>query len=177
MLDPQLLLTKAGVHEGGVVADLGCGGAGHFVFPASTIVGSKGKVFAVDIMEGVLKKIAARAREENRINMHTVWSDLEVVGAAKDIADRSLDVALLINTLFQSKNKKEAMMREAVRMVKRDGAVLVVEWKMTDAPFGPSRDLRVPEEFVRSTAHALSLQEVEAFDAGPYHYGILFKKT
>ncbi len=176
LLDPKFILTKARVTEGTLVADFGCGGAGHFVFPASPMVGPKGKVFAVDIVQAVLKKIEQRAREENITNIATVWSDLEVFRAAKDIPDATLDVGMLINTLFQSKNK-EMMMRESVRMVKRGGMLLVVEWKMSGAPFGPATDVRVSEDAVRGFARNLQLDEVDFFEAGPYHYGILFKKT
>lgn len=175
LLNPQFILEKAEVREGALVADFGCGAAAHFVFPASAMVGKDGKVFAVDVLPAVLQKITQRAREENKANIIPVWSDLEVFRGAKDIPDNTLDIGMLINTLFQSKNK-EAMMRESARMVKRGGRLLVVEWKMAVAPFGPAASLRIAPDAVRSLAHGLQLEESYSFEAGPYHYGILFKK-
>lgn len=175
LLDPRFILEKAGVHEGALVADFGCGAAAHFVFPASAMVGSHGKVFAVDVIPAALQKITQRAREENKANIVPVWSDLEVFRGAKDIPDNTIDIGMLINTLFQSKNK-EAMMRESARMVKRGGRLLVVEWKMAVAPLGPAANVRVTPDAVRALAHGLQLEESYSFEAGPYHYGILFKK-
>lgn len=176
LLDPKYILTKAGVAQGMAIADLGCGGAGHFVFPAAPMVGPAGKVYALDILQSVLQPIAQRAREQNLNNIIAVWSDLEKFKGAKEIADGALDVAMLINTLFQSKNH-EAMMRESARMLKRGGRLLVVEWKMSGAPFGPATAVRVPMDVVRTLARDLHLDEYESFEAGPYHYGLLFKKV
>ena len=174
-IDAKFILQKAGTIEGASVADLGCG-TGYFIFPASQLVGVRGKVFAVDVLQNTLKKIADRAREEGKTNIVTVWSDLEVFRGAKDIPDNTLDVALIINTLFQAKNR-EAMMREAARMVKRGGHLLIVEWKLSLAPFGPATAVRVPPDSVRMYGRALHLDEAYSFEAGQYHYGILFKKV
>ncbi len=175
LLNATFVLRKARITEGAHVAECGCGGGGHFVFPASTMVGPRGKIFAIDIQQAVLQKIMAHAREQNMANIVPVWSDLEVFRGAKDIADNTMDVGLLLNTLFQAKNK-EAMMRESARMVKRGGHLLVVEWKLSVAPFGPAPRLRIGQDAVRSLARAVHLDENESFEAGPYHYGILFKK-
>ena len=65
LLNPQQLLEKQlELKFGHQVADLGCGGAGYFTLPAARLVGSRGKVYAVDILktalEGVLSKAIAR---------------------------------------------------------------------------------------------------------------------
>lgn len=176
ILDPKPILERGKVMQGAIVADLGCGGVGHFVFPASRMVGTGGHVYAVDILPSVLESINRRIREENVVNVSTVWSDLEIFRGAKDIADGALDVGMLLNTLFQSK-KKEAMMRESVRMIKRGGILLVVEWKKSAASFGPALDLRLSEEETRRLAREAGLDESDAFQAGPYHYGMVFKKV
>ena len=54
LLDVNLILKKAGIGDKMVVANLGCGASGHFVFPVADLVGKKGKVFAVDILKTVL---------------------------------------------------------------------------------------------------------------------------
>ena len=80
-IDVNFILEKAQISERMKVADLGCGASGHFVFPAASLVGKDGKVFAVDILKVILENIRKRAELENYANIQTVWTDLEVFGA------------------------------------------------------------------------------------------------
>ncbi|MDD4332632.1 MAG: methyltransferase domain-containing protein [Patescibacteria group bacterium] len=174
LLDPNYILEKAKLGEGMRVADLGCGTSGHFVFPAARIVGKKGKVFAVDILKTALENINRRVKVDNFENIETIWSNLEIFGAAK-IESSSLDVAMLINTLYQS-NKRGDILREAVRLLKKGGNLLVVEWRNISLPFGPPASERVDQELIKTMARKLGTEIKEEFNAGQYHYGMLFVK-
>jgi len=175
LLDVNFILEKARIKERMRVADLGCGTSGHFVFPAAKIVGIHGLVYAVDILKPLLESVARRARQENIKNVATVWSDLEVYRATK-IETESIDVALMINVLSYSQKRAE-MLREAIRLLKKGGRILVVEWEETSLPFGPPPEKRVKVEQLKKVAEKLGLKIEEEFDAGEYHYGVLFKKN
>lgn len=174
LLDPEFILSKAQIKEGDKVADLGCGASGHFVFPSSRMVGGGGKVYAVDVLKHTLEVIKKRAEKENFSNVEEVWTDLEVFKGA-GIESESVDVALLINTLFQS-SKRAAILREAVRLLKKGGNLLVVEWENSDSPLGPPPEARIKKDSLKATAQKLGLKAEEEFNAGNYHYGILFIK-
>jgi ubiquinone/menaquinone biosynthesis C-methylase UbiE len=174
LLDVNFIMEKARIKERMKVADLGCGTSGHFVFPAAKIVGNHGMVYAVDILKPSLEAIARRARQENISNVATVWSDLEVYRATK-IETESIDVGLVINTLFHSQKRAE-ILREAIRMIKKGGMLLVVEWEETSSPFGPPPDKRVKIDQLTGVAEKLGLKIEEVFDAGEFHYGVLFVK-
>jgi ubiquinone/menaquinone biosynthesis C-methylase UbiE len=174
LLDIKFILNKAGVSAEMAVADLGCGSSGHFVFSTSEMVGKHGRVYAVDILKTVLADIERRAKLENIDNIIPVWSNLEVFKATK-IESGSLDIALLINTLYQS-HKRGEIMREAVRLIKKGGRLLVVDWKATSSPFGPPSNERVKPELVKASAKKLGLIEEQEFEAGQYHFGVLFSK-
>lgn len=174
LLNVNFIMAKARLKERMKVADLGCGTSGHFVFPAAKIVGAHGLVYAVDILKPSLESIARRARQENINNILTIWSDLEVYRATK-IETESLDVALLINTLFHSQKRAE-ILRESIRLLKRGGRLLVVEWEDTSSPFGPPPEKRVKIEQLKKVAEKLGLKVEEEFDAGEFHYGVLFMK-
>jgi len=175
LLDAKLILGRSGIKEGMKVADLGCGASGHFVFPSARIVGKKGIVYAVDIMKTILQTIEKRAKLENMQNVRTVWSDLEIFGATK-IEAGSLDTAYLINTLYQSKKRME-IIREAARLLKKSGKLIVVEWKSTASPFGPSVEDRVDKELLKTGSAKLGFSIEEEFEAGEYHYGVIFGKA
>lgn len=174
LIDAQKVFKHLGLAEGMAVADLGCGAAGHYTIPAGRLVGSKGIVYAVDILKSVLQEVSTRARLEAVNNIKTVWSNLEIYGATK-IPANSLDVTMLINIMFQSKRRAE-IMKEAKRLLKKGGKMLVADWKKTSAPFGPPTVDRVPPEAIKKYAQYLKLKLVDEFPAGKFHYGLIFVK-
>jgi len=174
LINAQLLLERSGIGEGMKVADLGCGISGHFVFPAARLVGKKGKIYAVDILRNVLETIVKIARQDRLENVETVWSDLETFGATK-IDPASLDIAFLINTLYQTKRKIDVI-KEAARLVKKNGKIVVAEWKNIAIPFGPSPENRVNEPLLKDWLAKIGFTVEDEFEAGPYHYGIVFVK-
>jgi len=175
LLDPNFLFDKIGLHQGMQVADLGCGSIGHFVFPIARIVGKEGKVFAVDIQKSILQNIEKRAEIENlQNNILAVWSDLERYGATA-IPSKSVDFSLLINILFQNKDR-ESILKEAVRLLKVGGRVLVVDWLLSNAPFGPPVEGRVDPIWVEQTMDKLGMKMIMRFSASKYHYALVFEK-
>ncbi len=174
LLDANFILSKVNVGDKTKVADLGSGVSGHFIFPTASLVGKNGKVYAVDILKTNLENIDKRARLENLENVQTVWSDLEIFGATK-IESGSLDVAMLINTLYQS-SKRAEILREAIRMLKKDGKLIIVEWRNISSPLGPPIEERVKKDSLMNGAKRLGLNLEEEFEAGQYHYGLIFVK-
>jgi ubiquinone/menaquinone biosynthesis C-methylase UbiE len=175
LINPEEILNRAGVKSGMKIADLGCGGAGHFIIPAAHKVGSQGMAYAVDILKSVLRSVISRARLEGVNNVKLVWSNLEIPGATK-IPDQSLDVALLINILFQSK-QHENIIKEAQRLIQKQGKLVVIDWKPNAiATFGPPPIDRTKPDKIKQIAQKLGLKLIEEFDAGTYHFGLIFEK-
>ena len=172
-MDPIAIFERLGVKAGARLADLGCGGAGHFVLPAARIVGDKATVYAVDILKSVLQTVTSKARLGGLNNVKGVWANLESYGSAK-IPAENLDFALLINILFQSK-QDENIIKEAVRLLKIGGKLLVIDWNQNPASFGPPSIDRIKPETVKKIARDLKLELVDEFAAGIYHYGLIFK--
>lgn len=175
LINPFKLLEHVGIQPGWYVADLGCGALGHFVFPAAQFVGGDGKVYAVDIDKAALKSIERTAKHDQLWNIYPVWSDIEVEHAAR-IPSGSLDLVLIVNNLFLSRNR-EGLVREALRLTKPGGLILVVEWKKdTRRVLGPSVDQCLDVSEARACFIDPELQKVEDFEAGDSHYGIVFRK-
>lgn len=174
LIDAVKTLKRAGVFDGMKVADLGCGGAGHFVIPAARLVGSKGMAYAVDILRSVLDEVAKKARLDGVSNLKTIWANLETYHSVK-LADNILDIAFLINILFQSKEHL-TLFQEAKRLLKKGGKLLVIDWNKTSAPFGPPLVDRVSSKEVKSLAGSLGLTPIDEFVPGKYHFAVVFIK-
>jgi len=174
LLDPVALLSRAGVRAGQKVADLGCGALGHFVFPAAAMVGGEGKVYAVDILKSVLGGVMSRAKLEGAGNVETVWGDCEVPNGVR-IGTGSVDLTLVVNNLYQAKDRN-AFMREAVRITKPGGTIVVSDWKTTSSPLGPPAEKRVAATTALKEAMGLGLKLKEEFEPGQYHWGLIFTR-
>jgi ubiquinone/menaquinone biosynthesis C-methylase UbiE len=175
LINPFKLLERVGIRAGAKVADLGCGAIGHFVFPASQLVGPDGVVYAVDIQRDVLEQVEKTAKQEQAFNVKTVWSDIDVLNAAR-IPDASLDLTLVINNVWLSENRPQ-MVKECARLTKPGGRVVVVEWKTISTPIGPPADRRIDREDAKKTFTTPLLEFHDDFEAGPYHYGIIYTRT
>ena len=174
LLDPTAILARLGVKRGSRLADLGCGGAGHFIIPAAQLVGDSTIVYAVDIMKSVLRSVTSKATIEGVNNIKPVWSNLEVLNATK-IPGQSLDFSLLINILFQSKDD-ESIIREAVRLLKPGGKLLIIDWNNVPTTIGPGVEDRITPAEIKTIAKKLNLNLIDEFDAGNYHFGLIFTK-
>lgn len=174
LINPDYLFKQLDIQQGMRIADLGCGGNGRFCIPAGRLVGQRGIIYAVDILKSVLQEVAKKARLEGVNNVKPIWSNLEIYGATK-IKDSSVNIAFLINILFQAKEHKE-IIREATRILKPGGKLLIVDWTQTATPFGPSLVDRVKPEDLKKIARNINLELVDEFKAGKYHFGLLFIK-
>jgi ubiquinone/menaquinone biosynthesis C-methylase UbiE len=175
LFDINFILNKISLSQREKIAELGCGNFGYFVFPAATMVGPLGKLYAVDILKTTLEDIKKRAMQDNLKQIETIWSNVEVFKGTK-IANSSLDKVFLINILNQS-DKKHDIIREAVRMLKNSAKLLVVEWKSIDSPIGPIQEKRIHKNTLKEIAPRMNLILEEEFEAGPYHYGLIFHKS
>lgn len=173
LIDTDLIINKLKISEGMRVADLGCGLHGHFIFPIAQLVGNSGAVYAVDILKVVLDNIQKQARVKNIKNIKTIWTNLETFGAAK-IESNTIDIVLLINTLYQS-GKRSEIIREATRLLKTDGKLFVADWK--DVSCGPPKECKVDLNLLKSTIKTAGFRSKEEFDLGPYHFGMIYIKN
>lgn len=168
------VFEKVGLEAGMHVGDLGCGNLGYFAVPAARLVGKGGVVYAVDILKSVLEAVGNRARQEGLTNIQTIWSNLEIIGATQ-IPEASLDLSMLHNMLFQS-DKDDLVVKEAYRLTKVGGKILMIDWLKIETPFGPPIGDRPNPEDLKRYAQDTGLTLIEEFAAGPYHFGLLFSK-
>jgi len=175
LLNPERILKdELGLTYGAFVGDFGCGGAGYFVLQSAMLVGNEGMVYAVDIQKPVLSNIDTRAKLYNFKNIKTIWANLEKYRAT-NIDDESLDFGLLINILFQNSDN-ESVIKETLRTIKHQGKLLIIDWKDGRFPLGPKQQDKIKLEDIRDIARRFSLKEVKSFEAGRFHFGVIFER-
>jgi len=172
-LNPQKVLGQLEIKASSVIAHFGCG-HGYFTIPLAHMVGPEGQIFAIDILEEAIKEVKDKAEKEGVKNIQTLRGNLELPGGSK-MPDQRCDMVLLANILFQS-SKKSEIIREGRRILKSDGKMVIIDWESGGTNLTAHSGWRI------SSAEAQRLAEVENFafernfDAGDYHYGLIFKK-
>jgi len=178
-ISPQRVADGWGIKKGDVVADLGCGG-GYFTIPVAYLVGEKGIVYAVDIMEGPVEAVRSKAFLEKLNNVQVIRANLEKKGSLnKLIKSGECQCVILANTLYTSK-KKKSILEEAKRILEPKGQLIVIDWveKVSDAfrNFGPPLELRISERETKGLIVKAGFTFKDNFEAGQFHYGMRFGK-
>ncbi|HDZ54761.1 MAG TPA: SAM-dependent methyltransferase [Candidatus Nealsonbacteria bacterium] len=170
-LKPEEILKQLNLKEEMTAVDFGSGSGG-WAIPLAKIL-KEGEVYAIDVLEEPLSALKGKANLSNISNIKTIRADIER-DKGSGLKDNSLDLVLITNLLFQIE-EKEKVVKEAKRVVKKEGKILIVDWKV-DSSFGP-KEGKISAEAVKKIAKELGLQFKKEIGAGGYHYGLLFEKT
>lgn len=115
------------------------------------------------------------ARHEQYWNIIPIWSDIEVVRAAR-IRDASCQLVIVANNLYLSRNRG-GLVAEAMRLVAPGGHLLVIEWRACRTAIGPPPEQRMPPVEAKRYFADPELELVDEFDAGDCHYALVYHKT
>lgn len=169
-VSPQETLKQIEIKKDMTVADLGSGSGG-WTLPLAKIV-TQGRVLAVDLQEEPLSALSGEAKAQGLRNVAFIVADIENI--IPGVFNESCDLVLITNVLFQT-DDKQAVLKEASRILKPSGELLVVDWK-PEATFGPKGNkISVPE--LRLLAKNVGLSLEKELEAEVYHYALLFKKA
>lgn len=170
--NPELVLNQLHVDPGMKVADLGIG-SGAYTLLSADRVGNSGVVYAFDIQKELLNKVSNEAVKQGLNNIKVIWSDLDEPNSTQ-LKEESVDRVIVTNLLFQVEDKK-AIAKEAKRILKKNGKVLVVDWTESFGGLGPHKEA----VFSRVDAEKLFVEEGfiidKTIEAGEHHYGFVCK--
>ena len=167
-LNPIEVFNQINLKEDMIAVDFGCGSGG-WVIPLARKL-NKGKIYAIDILEEPLSALKGKIEDMKIFNIETMKADVEKEVL---IMDTSVDLVLMTNLLFQTEDK-EAVFKEADKILKENGKILIIDWK-SDTGFGPEH--RILKQNILPVAEKIGFVFEKDFDAGTYHYGLVLNKA
>jgi ubiquinone/menaquinone biosynthesis C-methylase UbiE len=143
---PLERLREIGLKEGMVFLDVGCT-LGFYSFPAASIVGEKGLVYALDINPSLIAHVEDKVAKEEARNVKLILASAEETG----LPANSVDIVFLHLVLHDIKSK-EAAVKEFNRILRTRGRLVIdeedampldaIEKLTKEAGFGLSKTLR-----------------------------------
>ncbi len=114
LLPRKNILKEAGIKPGFHVLDYGCG-PGSYTTAVAELVGSLGKVYALDIHPLAIQMVRVIASKNKLTNVETILSDCRT-----GLPDNGVDVVLLYDTFHDLRDPNEVL-QELHRVLKPDG--------------------------------------------------------
>ncbi|MFB6089208.1 MAG: class I SAM-dependent methyltransferase [Candidatus Aenigmatarchaeota archaeon] len=114
------LLMSIGIEKGINVLDFGCG-SGYFSIMISKVVGSSGKVYALDKSSKSLKNVERLAQKEGLKNIEIIKTE---GGNEIPLGDNIVDFVLLYDVLHYVEDREE-IYEECHRILKPDGILSI----------------------------------------------------
>jgi ubiquinone/menaquinone biosynthesis C-methylase UbiE len=170
---PHRNVEALGITPGMLVADFGAG-SGHYVQAIAEALQGEGKVFAVDVQRDLLRRIHNDAVRRHHTNVHIIWGDLERSGASK-LADGTVDLVLISNLLFQVEDK-QAVLCEALRILKQGGRIAVIDWTDSHGGMGPQKADVITRDAALVLLARVGFVQAQPFAAGAHHWGVIATK-
>jgi ubiquinone/menaquinone biosynthesis C-methylase UbiE len=175
VLDTNRLLERLGIEEGMRVADLGSGGHDYYVKHVARKIGNTGKMYIIDVRSGPLSALHSSCKSHGFKHVEPIRADIEIHQGI-NLPDDHCDRVMIINTLHQISEPVSAL-REASRILKPNGVLLVIDWFSNEGLLGPTANQFAMSDKVVEQAEKAGLAFSHHFDASPHHYGLLFVRS
>jgi len=172
--DPKENLNNFGLEPKMTVADLGCG-TGAYSLAVAQMVGPEGRVLAVDVQKDLLTRVKNDADKAGLSNVEILWGDIEELNGT-GIRDHACDAVIVSNILFQTEDKN-TFLKEAHRILKPHGKLLLIEWLDSFGGMGPMASAVINPEKAKELLSSNGFTFEKQFDAGSHHYGIVAKAS
>jgi len=118
-VEPKRLLRAAGLAEGRIVLEVGCG-PGFFTVPAAEMIGKTGRLFSLDINPAAVERVRNEVETKGLLNTEVMLADASKTG----LPNESIDIAFLFGVLHSLKDL-DSVLQEMHRIMNKDGLLAV----------------------------------------------------
>lgn len=143
------------IEPGSVVADIGAG-SGAFTLPLAKAVAGAGKVYAVDIEQGLVDHIVRRAQAAKVENVRGVLGKF----TDPNLPSRDVELAFIYDVLHHIENRTEYL-KNLARYIKAGGRIAVIDFHPELGPHKDDPALQVTRDQAKAWMAAIGFKPVE----------------
>lgn len=151
--------------EGMVYVDIGVG-TGYFSIPvAERFKGAK--IMGLDKSKEMLDYFLSRVKEKGLNNILAAVCLESCIPISDDYADR-INIANVLHEL----SEPISLLKEAKRILKEDGRLILIDWKAIETEKGPPLHIRIEKEKAKQLLKEVGFKIIKLHNIYPYHYVI-----
>lgn len=168
VVDSSTVLSALELEKGPVLADI-ASGAGNYAVAAALRMAEGGRIFAFDLWKEGIEELGRRVTEGGLSNLTAGVAD---VSKRIPLEDNSVDICLIATALHDLIEEKagEGALREAARVLRPGGRLVIVEFKKVEGPPGPPRRIRLSPEELDEIVKPFGFEKKHTIDTGDYTY-------
>ncbi len=168
--DPDLAMRLIRVERGSTVADLGAG-SGYFTVRLARAVGIAGKVYAVDIQQGMLDLLTRAAAKERLSNV------VPVLAAEDDprLPAASMDLVLMVD-VYHELATPQTTLAHLRRALKPGGRLVLLEYRAEDPSVPIRPEHKMTKAQVKLEIEHEGFRQQRVFDDLPRQHLIVFTR-
>ena len=168
--NPDLAMRLIRVQRGQTVADLGAG-SGYYTRRLARAVGDTGKVYAVDIQQGMLDLLQAALARERIANV------VPVLGGVDDprLPADSLDLILMVD-VYHEFSQPQTMLQRMKIALKPGGRLVLLEYRGEDPDVPIRPEHKMTKAQVKLEVEHEGFKQQRVYDDLPWQHLIVFTK-
>jgi len=168
-LNSDVIWGKTRLADADVLIDIGAG-TGFFALLFGRKIKS-GKVYACDISEEMI----AWMNDNIPAEMKSIVVPLKMGENSVPLADGIAALVYMIN-LHHELEQPLILLKEARRLLKKDGKLMIIDWKKEQTPEGPLLEIRIAAETIQSHMSESGFSDIDKFSVLPFHNFFIGKK-
>lgn len=181
-LDSDELIQELSLNGDEIIMDAGCGD-GHNAIKLLEDYNHKGTVYAVDVYDASIEDMETYKKENNVENLINIEAD--ITKGIPGVDDESIDVILMVNVFhgFKASRNMDEAIDEFARIIKANGKIAIMDYKVWEVPKGPPTAFRSSPEDLEELFNNHGLKKIylnneigEDIPEGKSHYLIMFTK-
>jgi len=168
--EPDLAMRLIRVERGSTVADLGAG-SGYFTVRLAKAVGTAGKVYAVDIQQGMLDLLQRAVTKEKLTNV------IPVLGAVDDprLPAASVDLVLMVD-VYHELSSPQTTLAHLKEALKPGGRLVLLEYRAEDPAVPILPEHKMTKAMVKLEVEHEGFRQQRVYDDLPRQHLIVFTR-
>ena len=165
-----LLVRLLRLPRGAIVADVGAG-SGYVTTRLARAVGPTGKVYAVDIQQGMLDLLAQAVAKQKLTNVEPVLGTLD----DPKLPPASVDLIVMVD-VYHEFSQPQRMLQRMKEALKADGRLVLVEYRAEDPAVPIRPEHKMTKAQVKQEVESDGFKQSRVLDDLPRQHVIIFTK-